>query len=54
MMALDLQALRVVPREQSRADAMLDHASEDGFFQGRIPTYVRPRPATPCTPSGSG
>ena len=40
-------ALRVVPREQSRADAMLDHASEDGFFQGRIPTFVRPRPATP-------
>ena len=38
-------ALRVVPREQSRADAMLDHASEDGFFQGRIPTYVRPRHA---------
>ena len=40
-------ALRVVPREQSRPDAMLDHASEDGFFQGRIPAYVRPRHATP-------
>ena len=40
-------ALRVVPREQSRPDAMLDHASEDGFFQGRIPAYVRPRHVTP-------
>ncbi len=35
-------ALRVLARDQSLADGMLDHNSPDGFFQGRIPSLGTP------------